>query len=419
MRNLLSALLLVTTLSVLAQLDTRHYIPPMYAREDPATGTGEDIYLILSTPQTDPFEVTITDGAGTALYTNVSISRSSPVTLALSNATGASKGNGTKFLVPASDLATILSDEGMILTANKAFFVNIRVDEGAQAASLTTKGSAGLGTEFRTGHVWNNTTNNGNVFNRKAHIISFMASEDDTEVTISDFGGVDFENIDEAAQPVSGEISVMLDAGQSYVLSAHLKNSNTANTNDVNGTRITSDKPITVNSGSWLGGNPIDGNLQGRDIGIDQIASLEETGFEYILVQGQGNGNESAIVIASIDGTQIFLNGSTTPAATLDGGDFHRFSSADFTANENMHISSNQPVYVYQNTNGSVSSNERQNGLNFIPPIVCLGGTDVDIADADFTDAFGGTINSAILIIGGIKFNPFCRSLEDTEPFVF
>ncbi len=398
-KSVLFASSLFVSLFASAQLDTRHYIPPMYGREDQATGGGEDIYLLISTPQTTAFDVTITDGAGTELFTGITVSRSAPVTLALSSALGASKGNGTNFLVSAAQLANVQTTEGLILTANKAFFANVRVDENAQAASLTTKGTAGLGTEFRSGHVWNVGGNPGGVNARKAHVISFMASQDGTSVTVSDFGSVDFENINEAAQPVPGEITVSLDAGESYVLAAHV-DAAAANRNDVNGTRITSTKPITVNSGSWLGGNPIDGNQQGRDIGIDQIASLEETGFEYILVKGAGNGNENVMVVASIDGTEIFLNGSSTPTTTLSAGDYYRYTSTDYTANDNMHIRSNQPVYVYQNLNGASSTNERQNGLNFIPPIVCLGGTNVDIPDADFTDAFGGTINAIIQIIG-------------------
>ena len=380
-----------------AQLDTHHFIPPMYGRQDLAQGSSEDIYLMLSTPQETAFDVTITDGAGNALFTGVSVSRSAPVTLSLSSPSGASKGPGTTFLVSASDLATVVSKEGLLLTANKAFFASIRVDEGAQAASLTSKGTAGLGTEFRTGHMWNVSGNPGNVDRRKSHVISFMASEDNTNVTVSDFGSVDFENVDES----SGSISVNLNKGQSYVLAAHV-GTVAANLNDVNGTRVTSDKPIVVNSGTWLGGNPINGNGQGRDIGIDQIASLEETGFEYILIKGEGDGNENVVVVASIDGTQVFLNGSTTSAVTLNSGDYHRFTSSDYTSNENMHLSSNQPIYVYQTLNGSNSTNERQNGLNFIPPIVCLGGTNVDMPDADFTRAFGGSMNGVIQVIAEV-----------------
>jgi gliding motility-associated-like protein len=358
-----------------AQLDTKHYIPPLHARADDASGSGEDIYLVISTPQTVPFDVTITDGAGNLLFAPVSVSRSAPASLALSSATGATKGTGTKFLVTAAQLATVLSDEGLILTANKAFFASIRVDESAQAESITSKGTAGLGTEFRSGHIWNTD----GASNLKSHVISFMATEDNTTVTVSDFGGVDFENVNEG----SGSIFVTLDAGQSYVLAAYC-DVDPDNLNDVNGTRITSDKPIAVNSGSWLAGSP-GGTLQGRDIGVDQIAPIEETGFEYILIKGEGAQSENVIAVAGMDGTNLYINGSATPinSTPLNAGDYYRLTVSEYTTNENMYIRSNQPVYIYQGLNGVADTNERQFGLNYVPPIVCLGGTNVDLPDID------------------------------------
>ncbi|MEM9297446.1 MAG: Ig-like domain-containing protein, partial [Bacteroidota bacterium] len=372
---LISVFFLITFSNVYSQLDTRHYIPPFYGREDLAEGGGEDIFLLISTPQTVAFDVIVTDGAGNPLpFSPVSVSRSTPFSIELSNG-GVGKGPNTKFLISSGQLAMVQTDEGLILTANKAFFANIRVDESAQAGFLTSKGTAGFGTEFRSGHIWNVNVET----NRKAHVFSFMATEDNTTVNISDFGAVDFQNITE---PGSGIISVNLDAGESYVLAAHA-DAASANLNEVNGTRISSDKSIVVNSGSWLAGSPSDGNQRGRDIGIDQIAPIEQTGFEYILVKGEGTANENVIVVAHTDGTNIFLNGSSSPSNStpLDAGDYFRFTASDYTANENMYITSNQPVYVYQGLNGSLSTNERQLGLNYIPPIVCLGGTNVDLAD--------------------------------------
>ncbi len=375
---LISLYIILSSLGLYAQLDTKHYVPPLYAREDAANGTGEDIYLLISTPQTTAIDVVVTDGAGVPLsFSPVSVSRSAPFSVALSTATGASKGTGTKFLVTAAELATVLTDEGLILTGNKAFFVSIRVDESAQAASLTSKGTSGLGTEFRSGHIWNE----GGQESRKSHVMSFMATEDGTNVTVSDFGAVDFENVTE----VGGEIIVpTLNAGESYVLTAYADNASADNLNDVNGTRISSDKDIIVNSGSWLAGSP-GGTLAGRDVGIDQIASIEQTGFEYILIKGEGVANENVIAVASVDGTNVFLNGSLTPsnATPLNAGEYIRFIATDYSANENMYIQTNQPTYVYQGLNGAGGTNERQLGLNFMPPIVCLGGTNVDISEID------------------------------------
>ena len=55
-----------------------------------------------------------------------------------------------------------------------------------------------------------------------------MATEDNTTVTVSDFGAVDFENVSE----VGGQIVVNLSAGQSYVLAAYADNASADNLND-------------------------------------------------------------------------------------------------------------------------------------------------------------------------------------------
>ena len=167
--------------SVYSQLDTRHYIPPAYARADDASDAGDDIYLVLSTPQVTAFNVSITDGAGNAMFAPVSISRSAPVTLALSTAAGASKGTGTKFLVTAAQLATVISNEGLILTANKAFFASIRIDEAAQAESVTAR-CGRIWYEFRSGHVWND--GDANNLNRTLSVSSLPKTHN---VTVSDF----------------------------------------------------------------------------------------------------------------------------------------------------------------------------------------------------------------------------------------
>lgn len=57
---LLFGLLLVGSQNVSAQLDTKHWIPPFYAKPDPGTGTQiEKHFVSLSTPATDTISVAI------------------------------------------------------------------------------------------------------------------------------------------------------------------------------------------------------------------------------------------------------------------------------------------------------------------------------------------------------------------------
>lgn len=374
---LLTLLCFIVSSFVFSQLDNTHYIPPMFGRENLG-----DHYIVLSTPSSTPFDVTITNGAGN-LITTQTISNGASSSYYLGS------GNGTELLVTEAELNTIMSGEGLILTAPEQFYVNIRVVATPQAGSLTSKGSkAAFGKDFRTGHMFNNT---GDAF-RKANFFSFMATENNTTVTVDDIRpGVIFRGTTPTGSPLTSPgFTITLDAGESYVVSAFVDETNAIeNLNGVNGTHITSDKDIVVNTGTWLGGNAITGGTPaaGRDLGIDQIVSNETIGDEYVLIKGEGIDNEKVIVVADQDNTDIFLNGSGTAIATINAGDYYVVDENEYTANDNLHISTSNPVYVYQTSNGGngvTDDNERQCGLNFIPPVGCSGSKNVFLPDVDF-----------------------------------
>ncbi|MGB0887318.1 MAG: hypothetical protein ACPGSL_04280 [Vicingaceae bacterium] len=100
----------------------------MYGRENKGRH-----YIVLSTTTTTPFQVTISNGAGTVLATPT-ISSAASFSYFLGN------GEATEFLVTESELNTVMTNEGLILTATEPFFANLRVFENAQAGSLTSKG---------------------------------------------------------------------------------------------------------------------------------------------------------------------------------------------------------------------------------------------------------------------------------------
>jgi subtilisin-like proprotein convertase family protein len=360
----------------IAQLATEHYIPPMFGRED----KGEH-YIVLSTPSTTSFNVSITDGSGNLITTQL-ISSAASVTYHLGD------GDTTAFLVTEAELNTVLSNEGLIITGPEAFYVNIRVKAGPQAASLTSKGSqAAFGKDFRTGHMFNNDGDDW----RKSNVFGIMATENNTTVNISDIRpGVIFRGTTPSGSPLtSPNVSIVLNAGESYVMAAFLDEANaTENINGVNGTHITSDKNIVVNSGTWLGGNALTPNPdQGRDIGIDQIVPLNFVGNEYVLIKGEGINHEKTFVIATEDNTDIFTDGNPVAVANIDAGDYYVINGSDFSVNENLYVETSAPVYMYQTANGTdggVNYNERQNGLNFLPPVGCSGGRNVTLPNVDF-----------------------------------
>ena len=112
---------------------------------------------------------------------------------------------------------------------------------------------------------------------------------------------------------------------------------------------------IVVNSGSILGsfsneiiddpdffsGEEAVGYLNGSDMGIDQIISLNSSvdATEYLLIKGDGfNSIENALIIANEDDTLVFLNNNNSPIS-LDAGE-HVFVEGDLFINN--------PQYCYR-----------------------------------------------------------------------
>ncbi len=368
---LLCFLVCGTILTTFAQLDTKHYIPPMYGRSQ-----VDQHWLLLSTPETTPFNVTVTDGAGNLITTaSISVNNSFVYDLGI--------GYAAIGPVEASELNTVNTKDALILTADRPFFANVRHQITAQGMSLTAKGNVAEGTRFRSGHVISNTSDGAFP---KAHFISVMATRDTATVTISDItAGVTFLGLPQTGG-TTDDVVVTLNPGESYVIGADLFRDvdgvalQPGEQNEVNGTLITSDKKIVVNSGSWVAGN----EGAGVDIGVDQIVPIQFIGTEYIVMQGNATTNaddlERPLVVADVNNTQVFVNGSTTPIATLSAGEYFYIPFSEYSANGNMYITTSEPAYLYQSTS---ANNTNGPGLNFIPPLNCNGLTEVQIGDAD------------------------------------
>ncbi len=389
LRVLIVSNLILLSIDTFAQYDTVHYIPPFYSRTNSTLDLGRS-YLHLSTNVMDTFIVNVVESDG-SLIMNVQISRDTPKKIWLGyqyNCIG---------IVDSTGLNTPLVTDGIIAKANFPFFANIRHSSDLQGMSLTAKGSHALGTRFRSGHMY--TTKSGpNDVGFKSHMISVMAVEDNTVITFSDIKpGVIFHGTPTVGN-TSEDIVVTLNKYESYIIATHLDEPfNNGNDTLVNGVLIESTRPIVVNSGSWTGGSDQVNNLGYRDIGMDQIVPVELTGTKYILSKRYSylpEECERVIVIADKDETEVFINGSTSPIATLQSGEFFIVPAYFFNADNLMSINTSLPVYVYQTTNGSPSASYTL-GMNFIPPITCSGLNEVTIHE---TDSFNGATASIDII---------------------
>ncbi|MFT4600609.1 MAG: hypothetical protein ACI857_000785 [Arenicella sp.] len=341
MKNLiLTIFALIIVAPSFGQLDVKHFIPPLYGRVN-----VQNHYLILSTPSTAPVNADVKNGLGAIIY-SVTITDVTPSTYFLGT------GYAAPGIIGTAELNTVNPTDGFIIEATAPIYANLRHSQTYQGLSLNSKGaSTGLGTPFV-----------------KASEISVMASEDNTTVTFSDFK----PNVVFRGTPVtagtSDDIVVVLNEGESYTIAAWLDEPGaTGNINEVNGSLITSDKPIAVNVGSWLGG--AHGNW--RDIGVDQIVPTNLIGTEYIFVEGNGNANtERPLIVADTDNTDIYVNGNPVPVANLNSGEYIYLPQTSYSANDNIYIETSEPVFMYQSLSGTSPA---ATSLNFIPPLRCNG----------------------------------------------
>jgi len=358
MKKILSFFLIFYIFSIsFAQLDREHWFAPMVDR----TGNPNPYQnLYLSTNRTTPFPVTIYNN-------NVVIGT---VTI--------SKNNPQKFDVLRNYIITTLqtdlfttSTKGLYLKADFPFYANLRFSVLNHAEIITSKGIPSTGKNFFVANAPISVNN---------PILNFMASvlatEDNTIVTVSGYKPtVQFSN--GTTGLTNPTMTFVLNKGQSYIIDGI--GNIAGNFDGFIGAKITSDKPVNVTNGNFNG--QYSGNIPtSSDILMDQSVPVEQLGTQFALVKGNGSigsNMEGALVIATQDNTQVFLNNEGLPIITLNTGQYYVVPDTKYqlqgTSHYNMYIRTTKNAYVYQLLAGdSVSGSEAATGgFNFIPALSC------------------------------------------------
>jgi len=385
------ALIIATFLNVnfaYGQLDSIHYLPPLTS-ENYGTAGLQEHRIYLSTAETSAFNVYVSSPDGTALDT-LSVSNSTPRIF-----TPADEDNNVTFLSDVN-VGSVQQGKGLIFASSggQKFYVNYRVSSSNQAASLTSKGGKALGTRFR----WGGCPNLGRRNSEIAAVLGILAMDSGTVVTISGYDpNCTFRNGNDDDGHTTDVMTINLEAGESYVLSAN-KNTSTSripNTQGWLGASIVSNKPIATANGMLLGGPLVNHNA--RDLGFDQ--PVPETTLAFTHSQGGVNyvtadPAEYGVVIATQNGTDIFINGNATPRATIDAGEYFIAAGINYVNNV-MSIRGSDDIYVYQILSGG--GHPQTMGMNFIPPISCLSPGSIDnIASIQHTDG-------SVIFTGGLN----------------
>ncbi|AIZ43451.1 DUF11 domain-containing protein [Cellulophaga baltica] len=388
---LIFSFFVLSTSIVQAQLSDLHYLPPLKQGSNNQAIQQQAFYL--STPETTAFTVNAYLGTSATPITTFSLSKASPAVYNPGNS------DNNISLVSNANTGIVLSNSGLRFEApnGEEFYVNYRGISGSQAASLTSKGRAAMGTRFKWGGVPNLGTHVS-----KSNTVGIMATENNTVITLS---GYDPDCVFRLGNNASGIIAdsyqITLNANQSFVFEAYMGNTfSIAQSQGWIGASIVADKNIVISNGSLNYGRQE--NSSNRDAGIDQPVPENKLGKEYVFVRGNGGTNgatEFPIIIATQNNTEIYVNGSTTALATLNNGDYFEIPSTYYSSNSigaNMFVSTSKDAYAYQCLAGS--SAVYTQGLNFVAPVNCLLP---DVMDniPDITNVAGTTLSGGVTII--------------------
>ncbi|MBK9146810.1 MAG: gliding motility-associated C-terminal domain-containing protein [Flavobacteriales bacterium] len=233
---------------------------------------------------------------------------------------------------------------------------------------LALKGANGLGTEFyiplhKHAPFYNHSfvPNNADLAFASFDIV---ATENNTTVLIYSPVAVD-------GHPALTPWTVTLNAGQTYSTANTTPATHTDPMTHPSGAVVLSDKPIAVSIKDDSNHNPSGGCY---DLMLDQIVPVNILGTEYVAVKGalNNNGDESLFVMAVQNNTQVYIDGSPTPVATLFAGQYYRHDM-DYlagAANNATLVMGSKPLYAIHVTGFGC-----EQGMAILPPLNCAGST--------------------------------------------
>ena len=423
------SLLLIGGFYSSAQLSKIHYIPPLAYGVDGGSTPNRGQYLYISTPSATDVNVVITPVGGAPQA--IAVRNNNPFRYEIQGNPGIGSSQAMLAADNTNQTARVHVDKGYIIEAVESeIYVALRTYGGGtfQAGALVSKGGAALGTQFRSGMYTSYRPSTAPL--TFVSFISVMGTEAGTILTINNIDeNVDLVDVDEGALGSNAfnqlnDIVVNLNRGDTYTLAVEASSGgdvpalleydagHTYNSDGLIGARITSTKPVVVNSGSMTGAFTEGGNGL-KDYGFDQLVDQSKVGSKYIFKKGDGiTDTENILLVATTDNTSITINGNPVTTATrgrrflksisvsdfeagdtnddgdgggppnpflttttVTAGEYFLIEGDKYDGNGNMYVETSHPVYAFQ---GISPGGGQQVGLFFAPPLKCSSLGDVN-----------------------------------------
>ncbi len=251
------------------------------------------------------------------------------------------------------------------------------------------KGKNALGTDFWIPHQ--TFLNNNNGYSPSPYSsFDIVATEDNTQITI-------IPSNDVVGNTAGIPYIVTLNTGQVYSATAVSQLASQR----LNGSRVTSNKPIGITIKDDLMYLPIC-----SDLGGDQIVPTNLLSTKYAIVKGFLNIPDKIFVLATQNNTDIWVNGGLV--STINQGQTFVYDLNISSA----FLEASNPVYVLH-----MSGYGCEVGLSLLPSIECTGSSSVSIVRSTNEDLFviiivpngsqgNFTVNGNLGVINPASFSP-------------
>jgi hypothetical protein len=300
---------------------------------------GEPLYLYIQSQAVTDAMVTISQPA------NPGFNGGSPIVITV-NAGKTNRVNLTPFKAALETRPTnAISNTGLRIQSNMPVSVQYEIANTNNTDIISLKGDNALGNYFYI------------PFHKHAPFSNHTFSAPHTANTTFDIVATQNNTIIKIYSPVSTDghpplqqFGITMNAGQTYSAGFTGTNYEQPSTH-LSGAVLLSDKPVAITLKSDAEHNP---SGACSDLQAEQIVPVSRIGNEYIAIKGSLNntGDESVILMGTVNGTDVFLDGAATPVVTLFSGEYYRIDMDYLAASANnaVFIHATQPVYAMHYT---------------------------------------------------------------------